>query len=314
MEIRGFQEGDEDGIRELFEVCFGRVLTHAEWLWKYNSSPYGSASTVAVDDGKIIAHYGGIRLRFYFRGKNFDVFQPCDIMTHPRFRGRIFSRKGVLVKTAEHFYNTNLMDFAFGFPSERHAILGIKQLGYTWYKNVTVLSKKTVDRHLCNPFLKTETDWDSVHGEEIDLLWEEIKDDFGLSIEKNHRYIFWRYRDTPSRVYIPFIVRDRLNMKLKAFSTLSIKGDELCILDLFIKKNLDIDTIMKYIERFAKRSGVKKITLWANPLDPISCHLVDYGFVQGKGIPYVFKILKDVVDVQFLFENYHYRMGDYDAS
>jgi len=314
MEIREIKSSDEKGIRVLFHLCFGKELESSYWEWKYRKSFLGSSAVVAIDNGEIIAHYGGIKMRFYFSGKSFIAYQPCDVMTHPKYRARIFSKRGAMVRAGEYFYKINQMDFAFGFPSERHAILGKKQLGYTEYGYVQVLSKRVLDSYLWNPSLKTDIGWDSVHEEELDFLWDEVKDNFGLSIEKKSLYIFWRYRDNPSKKYFPLIVRNRFNGKLIAFSALSFKEDELFILDFLFSRDLNICTLMKHIERFAKKNGMKKITLWASPSDPTFKYLMDYGFTQDKGIPYIFKILSNSLDEQFLLNHYYYKMGDYDSS
>lgn len=315
MEIRQLKEEDEGSIRSLFSTCFGKELSREEWAWKYKGSPWGGTAAVAVDGKEIIAHYGGLRMKFFFRCKTFDVFQPCDVMTHPKFRARIFSKKGAMVKAGECFYGANAMDFAFGFPSERHAILGTKQLGYTEHGYVAALIKKVSgpDR-TWNPLSKVETGWDSISGMELDSLWEEMGDAAGLTIQKKSRYIFWRYRDNPTRQYEPLIVRSRLRKRPVAFGVLSFRGRELCVHDFFCTGGMNMRSLLGLFERIAIERGAESLIVWVNPKEPLFKTIIEYGFVKGKGIPYIFKIMNTALGPEFLFDNYWYRMGDYDAS
>jgi hypothetical protein len=314
VETRQFRDTDEEGIRELFYACFGRKIPHTEWSWKYKSSPWGSSAIVTADGGKIIAHYGGLRMTFYSPKRIFEVYQPCDVMTHPKYRARIFSKRGAMVKAGELFYRDNLMDFAFGFPSERHAILGTKQLGYTEHSYITALNKKVTKKRKWNPLLKVETDWNNVDGEELDDLWKKVKDTYNLSIDKNSSYIFWRYRENPVKEYRPFIVRSKYKKELKAFAVFSVNESELYILDFFITRGIKPEVLFQLFEKKANDYGLKNIKVWVNPEEDIYRTLINNDYVVEKGVTYIFKILNKEITPFFLFKNYCYRMGDYDAS
>ncbi|MEW6584841.1 MAG: GNAT family N-acetyltransferase [Nitrospirota bacterium] len=315
MIIREWTPEDEVGVRRLFSQCFGKELSHEEWSWKYLDSPWGGAGTVVVDDEQIVAHYGALKTKFYGKGKYYDVFQPCDVMTHPKYRARFFTKKGAMVKAGELFYSVNPMDFAFGFPSERHAILGTKQLGYTEHGYVSVLRKEGLESaSFANPLLRIEQAWDAVNPTELDALWLGVKDEYGLTIEKDAKYIFWRYRDHPSRRYEPLLIRNRYKRKLRAFAVLHATEDELCIMDLFCEKMMNVKSVLRLIENKAIQLGLKAVTMWVNPHENLNETLADWGYRSGKGVPYIFKIIREGITAPFLFDNYCYRMGDYDAA
>lgn len=313
--VRTFTPEDEDAIRNLFALCFGKDLSHEEWAWKYKDSPWASTAVIAVDGDSIVAHYGGLGTKFHYKGETFDVFQPCDVMTRPNYRARIFSKRGAMIRAGENFYEVNHMDFAFGFPSERHAILGTKQLGYTKHDYVSVLHKR-VSRcmQIGNPLLKIEKGWDHIKGSEIDCLWNETKDSQGLSIVKNSNYLFWRYKHNPVKRYETLIVRGRYKKTPKAFAVYSVNGTELSIPDFFCVQKFDIRILFRLFENVAVKHGLQSINLWVNPNEEVFRNLIDYGFTQEKGMPYIFKIMNNEIDSVFLFENYNYRMGDYDVS
>lgn len=315
MEIRLLKDTDEEAVRALFARCFNKELSHQEWMWKYNSTPWGSTAAISLDGENIIAHYGGIKTRFHYKGRFFDVFQPSDVMTHPKYRARIFAKRGAMVKAGELFYAVNPMDFAFGFPSERHAVLGTKQLGYTEHNYVTALSKKTSGfKSPGNILLRVEKGWSSIDEKELDMLWQEVRNDCGLSIEKNSRYILWRYRDHPTKRYEPLIVRGRYRKRLKAFAVLSVNERELLVLDIFCVKTVNHGTLLNILENVAIKSGIKVIKLWINPAEDVFRSLSNHGYTAEKAIPYIFRVLNKEITPSFLFNNYFYRMGDYDAA
>ncbi len=315
LNIREFKDSDELGIRSLFVTCFGKELSHGEWHWKYKESPWGATASIAMDNEEIIAHYGGLRAKFFYQDKIFDALQPCDVMTHPKFRARIFSKRGAMVKAGEHFYSNNHMDFAFGFPSERHAILGTKQLGYTEHRYITVLRKSAagLKKTLILPE-KVQKGWDSISAKEIDSICKEVKGTAGLTIIKDSHYLFWRYRDNPIRRYLPLMVRTWLRNKLKAFVIISFRDSELLIQDFFHTDAIDIKNLFKLLEKIALEHRLQSIVAWVNPNEPVFKAFIDYGFVADKGIPYLFRVINAEVREEFLFNNYCYRMGDYDSS
>lgn len=315
MEIRIITNADEQGIRSLFEVCFGKTLSHEEWFWKYRHSPWGSEAVIALDGEDIVAHYGGVGARFYAKGRILTVFQPCDVMTHPKYRSRIFSKRGAMVKAGELFYGSNRMDFAFGFPSERHAVLGTKQLGYTEHSYVTALRKKVSSRRpFGNLFVRAEKGWGSLNEAELDTLWNEAREAYGLTLDKASRYLCWRYRDHPTGHYEPLLVRSRFSKALQAFAVYAVYKSELHILDFFSVRSFDTKTLLRLFDHVAIGNGLGCVRVWVHPHEGVFRTFQRCGYTAEKGVPYIFKILNDQITPSFLFDAYCYRMGDYDAA
>jgi hypothetical protein len=315
MEIRTITNADEHGIRSLFAACFGKPLSHEEWVWKYRHSPWGSEAAIAVDGEDIVAHYGGVGARFYAKGRTLSVYQPCDVMTHPKYRARIFSKKGAMVKAGELFYASNPMDFAFGFPSERHAVLGTKQLGYTEHSHVTALRKKvSVRKPFGNFFVKTDKGWGSLDEAELDTLWRESREEYGLTLDKDSRYLCWRYRDHPTGRYEPLLVRSRYSKALQAFAVYAVRESELHVLDFFSVRSFNTKTLLRLFENTAVGNGLGVVRVWVHRHESVFRTFERYGYAAEKGVPYIFKILNNQITSSFLFDAYCYRMGDYDAA
>jgi hypothetical protein len=317
MEIRQFREGDEYGVRALFELVFGKELHEEEWLWKYRFSPWGSASTVAIKDGLIIAHYGGVRLQFCEGQRNYMAYQLCDVMTHPSYRALSLLKKGTFVKTALLFGDLETMDLVFGFPSERHARLTTIMLSGEKHRFVSTLFKPVSEPAGRRSFLlSVEHGWDNIKGQEIDSLWNKVRDDYALTINKISRYIFWRYRDCPTRQYELLIFRSKLSSRIKGYAVVAFRDNEMQVLDFFYKKGFGIERLFRDIEIVAGLRKAERVKLWVNPGEKIFHIFKAMGYMEEQGVPITCRIMnRDVPMVpDFFFEKYSYRMGDYDAS
>ncbi len=316
MEIRPARNGDEAGIRDLFKVCFGKELSREEWLWKYRGSFLGSSSFVAEDGGRIIAHYGGITMPFYSKGTVLNACQGCDVMTHPLYRARLFSKSGIIVRTAEAYYASRPMEFIFGFPSERHGRLMNLQLKFERHRYINVIKKEREHfESYRNPLLRVETGWDTIKPEEIDHVWKRKRDSLVLSIEKGSRYILWRYRDHPRKKYEIVTFRGLLTRTLKAYAIFKMDDGVLNLLDFFIPGTMDLKKIFGTLEDIALKRGARLVTLWVNPAEGISQQLKDAGYVEERGIPYIVRVFEGSTIVpDFFLDYYCYREGDYDAA
>lgn len=317
MEIRQSREGDEEAIRELFRVVFGKELSEEEWRWKYRYAPWGAASTVAVVEGKIISHYGGMFFRFCQGKQRYMAYELCDVMTHPEYRALSIARKGPFVQAALHFGDIFPMDFVFGFPSVRHARLTKMMLRGAGHRFVSMFVKQ-VDRPSARRkrLLTSGYGWDGIREDEIDNLWESLKDDYPLTIKKTGKYIFWRYRDCPTRTYELLTLRSALTKRLKAHAVFTVREKELQVLDFFSDKKSGLDALFTEIERTAEMKKAERIRLWVNPSEKIKEYLTSAGYVEEQGFPLVCRIMKTELPLttDFVYDSYCYRMGDYDAS
>ena len=314
--IRPYKEGDEEGIRALFNVCFGKELLPAEWRWKYQQSCLGSSSFIAEADGEIVAHYGGFRLNFCTKGTVLNAYQGCDVMTHPQYRARIFAKKGIIVKTAEAFYEANPMEFIYGFPSERHGRLKALQLGFEKHHYINIMKKEASSfRFRKNLFLRMEEGWDRIRAGEIDAIWASTRDSYPLSIEKTSGYIFWRYRDRPGRNYQVIALRGFLRRDLKAYMMVRTEGNVFRVLDFFVLPSLDFRKFLSVLENLAIRKGSRYITFWVNPGEKCFGGLKSNGYKDDRDIPYIVKVFEHSrISPQFFLSNYCYRHGDYDDA
>lgn len=314
--IREATEGDTDALRELFRVCFNKKISQEEWFWKYRETPFGSSSFVAEDNGRIVAHYGGFRLRFYSGGRIIDAIQGCDVMTHPEYRAKVFSKRGIIVRTAEAFFQANHAEFIYGFPSERHGRLKVLQLGFEGYRYINMMKKRIKTRSL-NPFIRVHSGWNSISPEDIDRIWNYYKHNLIVSIEKKSDYILWRYRQRPDNNYILLSFKGIFKQELIGYAIVNLEEDKILhILDLLIAGGkMTAKRVITAIENFALKRGINEIDLWINPNDRSFRVFKELGYESQKGIPYIVRIFEgSSISGESFYDNYCYSIGDYDAS
>lgn len=314
--VRQTTAADAIGIRRLFHLCFGKEMSDSEWRWKYEKSHLGSSSFLAEDDGNIIAHYGGIKMRFHSNGKTSIAYQGCDVMTHPDYRAKFFSKRGIVVKISEAFYDANPMDFIFGFPSERHGKLMTLQLKWEPHRIIRVLKKESSEiRRRRNLFLSQNKDWDRFSPQQYDRLWSDARNSYDLSIEKDSRYVLWRYRDNPRLKYEIVSFRGFLSRDAEAVIIYKIENDNLFVLDFIMTRSINQRRAVALIDNLAVKTKARSISIWMNPREPLYGVFRDYGYREEQDIPYSVRIFQgSAISGSFFMDRYCYRHGDYDAA
>jgi hypothetical protein len=122
---------DRPALLALFCAAFGAEASADEWAWKYDRNPNPGVSAVAVTDGKIVGFYGAFGTRYRGAGGAFPGVSAVDVMTDPA--ARRLGRHAVIRSLGEAYCRLNRdagAPFYFGFPHERHRVLGERLLGY----------------------------------------------------------------------------------------------------------------------------------------------------------------------------------------
>lgn len=313
IEIRRYKDTDEEKIRNLFKICFDRDMSHNEWGWKYKNSPWGSVAYVAEDDKKLIAHYGAIRQAFYLEGEILWTYQPCDVMTHPDYRGKFFSKKPLVAKVAEMFFKDDVMDFAFGFPSERNARLHHLVLGWSQHRKVALFKKHLLKSNeiKVKPYI-LKIGWDNVNYDDLDDLWRSSSNTYSLSILKDRKYHLWRYKEHPSVYYTLVTLKDIIQKRIVALAIVKCSGNEMNIYDFFIEDNYEVFYFFwNILEAYAIKIQACIVNVWINLEENISKYLVELGYKIIEDVPFQVRVIsKSKMSQNDFFSGYCYRMGD----
>jgi hypothetical protein len=314
MEIRAYKDSDENKIRGLFHLSFGREMSHNEWLWKYKKSPWGSVAYVVVDDNdndNIIAHYGAIRHAFILEGSLLWAFQACDVMTHPAYRGKMTGKRPFIMQACEKFIKDNTMDILFGFPSERNARLHEIVLGFSKYRK-TALFRRQLEGSSgikANPYV-LKIGWDTIDPADLDDLWKISKTKLSLSIVKNSRYLLWRYLENPSGYYTLITFKDVVQKKIIGSAVVKFSGHEMNIFDIFVQDDA-FSSFLIMLEAYALKMQAETVNVRINPEEIYSEYLAGLNYRIIEDIPLFVKILNESkISQDNFFRKYSCRIGD----
>lgn len=308
---RRFAETDKEKIVNLFQYVFKEQSSIDWFLWKYLHSPWGSTGYVAEYNKEIICFYGGIRQRFIFNNKILWAYQLCDVMTHPDFRGKLFSKTPIVTMLGELLYDENDMDFAFGFPSIRHAKLQTLRLGGEGYRLITQFIKEIHNSN--NKISGIVEGWNCLSNKSLDSLISRYDKDT-LVFYKNSDYISWRYFKHPIKKYNFLLFKGIF--RPVGFVVYSIKDNYVNILEFKVLHKRNALNILNKMETYFSRLGIKGVKIWCHQRSYYFDLLIQSGYISNTHIPIAFKLVNSSCGLtsDFFYDNFFYSMGDYDAS
>lgn len=117
--LRPYQPGDELHLVELFEVCFGRPMSLAEWRWKLKGlpSPVENVAVAASAEDRPIFQIGGLPRRLRTPAGDRLAMVAVDAMTAPAYR-----RQGVLTAACRETFEAwraEGVSLVLGLPNEQ---------------------------------------------------------------------------------------------------------------------------------------------------------------------------------------------------
>ncbi|HYU33887.1 MAG TPA: GNAT family N-acetyltransferase [Thermoanaerobaculia bacterium] len=224
--VREYREGDEEQILPLFRRSFFVERSPARFRWEYLENPYGNRmiSEAFAEDGRLVAHYAGYPVRFYseLRGepRTLPALQVGDTMTEPAVRHVGRGPTSLLGRTVRHYYarfcegrvafnygvNTgNIQRFSMSFVGARR----LEDLPYhvrdareplavprSWR---TRLAGYRVER-----FTHFDERWDDLFGR--------ARGAYRLLVERDARYLEWRYARCPDTEYFLWAIFRRRHL------------------------------------------------------------------------------------------------------
>ncbi|NQU07485.1 MAG: GNAT family N-acetyltransferase, partial [Candidatus Abyssubacteria bacterium] len=89
IEIRDFRRSDIPFLNEIMKKVYGFTKDESYWIWWYEQNPLGNnSSKVAVSDGRVVAHAGGIPVELHSGGEKLVANLSGDLLADPEFRVR----------------------------------------------------------------------------------------------------------------------------------------------------------------------------------------------------------------------------------
>lgn len=217
LAIRAYRDGDESAILALFEECFHHRRSLERWAWEYRDNPYGNGKiSLAFDaDGRPAAHHAGYPVRFVgFGAEPVVAFQIGDLMSAPWARGIGRGPTSVLARTVRHFYehfSRGRVGFHYGFHTATAKGFALRFMGSRVVEPVTYRVRPLPGRSLALGLVTRLLSGVAVvpierFDERFDELWQRLRGVYGLAIERDSRYLNWRYADCPDGEYRGYTV------------------------------------------------------------------------------------------------------------
>lgn len=300
-EIRTPTAADIPALSQLYTEVFREIREPAEWLWKYfERSEY--ASMICTLNGRIVAHCGGVAVKVRDGSAGYGALQSTDFMSSPTYAGGL-GGGGIFIRTVRAFYaeycESGRFPMLYGFPGERHRLLGERLLGYRPVETVGELTMPGTE------------------GEEVSLRGFEVLDEsilrylagaeFGFGAVRDWEYLKWRYVDHPRHRYFAVTVRGILG-RLKGVIVVRRSADEVLLFDARLpEKSRDLELLVGYV-----RAGGRKIRCWFSPGSREAQRLAAAGFSIGSRDHYFETRFFNGRSAPREGE-FHYSLGDYDV-
>ena len=191
-------------VKDLFEKCFDVEFNPEVWQWKYELGQGKCIVARKSKNGEIIAHYGGAPRQIQYFGESNTAIQVCDVMVLPEIR-RQYGKSSLFFKTAATFLEREIGNtvnhlLGFGFPNQKAMNIALRLGLYEKTDDyIELVFPKTAQVKQSQCKLVPVDITRSEHQQEIDLLWELMKQDMteGIVGDRHWQYIKYRYFEHP---------------------------------------------------------------------------------------------------------------------
>jgi predicted N-acetyltransferase YhbS len=216
--VRSYHDGDEVGIVELQNTePRTRPYMLERWFWRYKNNPYGFLTVVAEHDGKIVGHMAWWLLEMKFGGKKIVASQASELVVHPGYR-----RQGMFLamgKALAEMAQDQGVQFTYGFPNAP-AYVGHLQYGWVDVAQIPMLAgyfdtypmirrplssiANLFYRKLTKKIVTIDIAKIDRFPESINTLTENALLRYGIFVERNAKYLNWRFFQNPEQQYEVF--------------------------------------------------------------------------------------------------------------
>lgn len=326
--VREYRAGDEVQILAIFEGSFFVRRTLDRWSWEYRENPYGNLviSEAFAADGQMVAHYAGYPVRFHAGAVDgrWTALQVGDTMTVPSVRHVGRGPTSLLGRTVRHFYARyceGRVAFNYGFNTGNIQRFSMAFVGARRFED---LPFHVLALPLRAPG-SARRPWDRLAGfreeriERLDARWDElfgrVASSYGMLVERDARYLDWRYLRCPGGGY--FLSTCFRRGRLVGWGAFRRQADRLLWGDALFDPDEPraVRRVLAHALAAEEHAGVRTVEAWisARPAwwRPL---LAELGFVaqpEPSGLGMVF-VPFEVDPEQRMRECLYYTMGDSD--
>ncbi len=218
--VREYREGDEEQILPMFQRRFYVQRSLPRWHWEYRENPYGGLkiSEAFAEDGTLAAHYAGYPVRFHSETgighRTFSALQIGDTMTEPAARHVGRGPTSLLGRTVRHYYARfceGRVDFNYGVNTGNIQRVSMSFVGARRLESIPFYVREVGDVPLATrPLLSRLAGYRIERVLHFDERWDRffhrVSGAYRLLVERNARYLEWRYARCPDTEYFIYAV------------------------------------------------------------------------------------------------------------
>ncbi len=267
--VRPSAPGDAGALSALFRETFGIDRPLQLWWWKYWNNPNGAMSWVYESKGTIVAHAGAVTPILRTGEKSGRAMQLVDFMSRRDFPGGLgpgspFAKTTVALFT-QACRNPQIR-IAYGFPGERHRLVGERILGYRPAEKVSELTLEPrqseaeleqpgflLDRHLS--------------------VFE--RPGFDLGVARTREYLAWRYLFHPQFRYRYVEIRKIWFRPPEIAAIVRFTDQGLVLME--VGGSLAGTSSMRALASRLRKFG-RPVRAWCSPEHPLGRKMVEAGF------------------------------------
>ena len=265
MKIRLYKKGDEQQIIRLFKEVYGKYLSIEQWQWKYlgQGNLRVWAAVAENEEQDIVAHYGGLPVRMFFRGRHIIGCQCVDAMVRKEYRAK---EQGIPQTRSAFFNVSNLLYETFGtffyaFPGDVY---------YNWGRktgHIEECLEVSEYRHGCSSHMTHSAfclyslkaiEWKD---KRIDELWGSVKGSLGWAMIRDREFIEWRYKSNPSYKHRIYGLEKAFSRRLSGWVIVRENGDDLMVMDMIFEESA-LEILLLETINIGHSMGKKQIRLW----------------------------------------------------
>ncbi len=290
------EETYNHGIINLFNGVFKKNIDEKYLNWKNLDNPSGESVIQLAVQEEVIGHVCLMKYKIKLFNKVTLAGQAVDTMVNPNYR-----RMGIFEELSKESFergSSEGLELVFRFPNHMALSASMSKLNtrkicdipqylkiLNSYKATSLFTANKIIRiagtlgfgafRILKSFRKSKYDGYSVKeiaffGTEYDDLWDEIKNDYKIAVERKAKYLNWRYIESPGKYFRRAIYQEN---QLIGFIIASIEEKKskdgslvrLChIVDVLCKSNHKnaLGLMLNETEIFAKEQEACAISCW----------------------------------------------------
>lgn len=232
--VRGYRDGDEEAIRDLFQRSFHHELSPELWRWRYLENPLGAQriSVAIASDGRLLGHYGGYPVAFvHGADPPLIAHQNGDVMTDRAARRLAHGGATLVSRLAQHFwaaYGEGHADFHYGFNTgtaralQQRVVPGVRALEEVGVWVADDIRRPPADPHDASLHVERVSRFDDAW----DTFATQARTAYGLLARRDAASLNWRYATRPGSTDLLLVVRERARDRIVGGGVFRVQADE----------------------------------------------------------------------------------------